>query len=179
MMLEAVRELQAMRVPGGDAPWRLEAAAASPAMAELMRELARTNAECRITVGQAHSLMQRASAGMVASGTATLEAAFFGMPLTIIYKVAWLTWIVGKLLVKVDFLGMPNILVGREIAREFLQESAEPRAIAAEMYRLLTDCAARTEMERDLRIARDALGQPGAGSRAANAIAAELLPTPS
>jgi lipid-A-disaccharide synthase len=53
------------------------------------------------------------------------------MPMTILYKTAWLTWAVGKRLVRVEFLGMPNILAGREIAREFLQEAAVPETIAA------------------------------------------------
>src|SRR4051812_45072590 len=106
---------------------RFEAAAATPALAELMLEHLEAHspdeALCDIHVGGSRELMQRAGAGMVASGTATLEAAFFGLPFVILYRVAWLTWIVGKRLVKVPFLGMPNILAGREIVREFLQDA--------------------------------------------------------
>jgi len=109
--------------------------------------------------------MQRAAAGLVASGTATLEAAYFGMPLAILYKVAWLTWVVGKRLVRVPFLGMPNILAGREIAREFLQEAAEPKAIAAEVRRLL-----REPNSAELAEVTAKLGGGGAAERAAEAI---------
>ncbi len=111
--------------------------------------------------------MTRAAAGMVASGTATLESAFFGMPLVILYKVAWLTWIVAKQLVKVDFIGMPNLLAGREIAREFLQKAAQPEQIAREMLRLINHPDARDQMERDLAGVIAMLGQTGAASRAA------------
>jgi lipid-A-disaccharide synthase len=106
---------------------RFEAAAASPALATLMREqlagAGLDEAFCIVGQRNSHALMQTAAAGMVASGTATLEAAYFGLPLVILYRVAWLTWAIGKRLVRVPFLGMPNILAGREIAREFLQET--------------------------------------------------------
>ena len=118
--------------------------------------------------------MQRATAGIVCSGTATLEAAFFGLPLCIVYKVAALTWIVGKRLVKVPFLGMPNVLAGREIAREFLQGEATPEALADETLRLLADPAARAQLQRDLAAVITQLGDHGAAERAADAILGEL-----
>lgn len=173
IMLQAAQEMQR-----SDSALRFEAAAASESAAQKMHAiLAESGLEetwCPITLRSSHMLMQRASAGMVASGTATLEAAFFGMPLVILYRVAWLTWVIGKRLVKIEFLGMPNILAGREIAREFLQEAAEPRAIAEEMHRLLRDPAARDSIERNLAGVIAQLGAPGAGSRAARAIAEEL-----
>jgi lipid-A-disaccharide synthase len=129
---------------------------------------------CEIRVGGAHELMQRATAGMVASGTATMEAAYFRLPFVLIYKVAWLTWVVGKRLVRVPFLGMANILAGREIVREFLQEAAEPVAIADEMLRLLNDPQARQTQVRELDAVIAQLGEHGAASRAADAILDEM-----
>ena len=120
--------------------------------------------------------MQRAGAGMVCSGTATLEAAFFGLPLCIVYKVAALTWIIGKRLVKVPFLGMPNVLAGREIAREFLQGDATPEALADETLRLIADPAARAQLQRDLAAVIIQLGDHGAAHRAAAAILDALAP---
>jgi lipid-A-disaccharide synthase len=152
--------------------------AASTAIAEQMRELlnaAGLDEEfCSIGLQNSHELMQRAAAGMVASGTATLEAAFFGLPLAILYKVAWLTWVLGRQVVRVPFLGMPNILAGKEIAREFLQTAAEPDAIAAEMLRLLDTPGAREQLQRDLADVISQLGSHGAGRRAAQAVAEEL-----
>ncbi len=173
VMLRAARDMQC-----ADSSLIFEAAAASEPAAESMRAILREQQLdenwCKITLHGSHTLMQRASAGMVASGTATLEAAFFGMPLVILYRVAWLTWVIGKRLVKIDFLGMPNILAGREIAREFLQDDAEPCAIAAEMLRLLNDPSARATIAHDLASVIALLGAPGAGSRAATVIASEL-----
>ncbi len=157
---------------------RFEAAAASHQLADQMLAMLQRVGEdvefCAIHVRSSHELMQRAAAGMVCSGTATLEAAFFGMPLVVIYKVAWLTWAVGKRLVKVPFLGMPNVLAGREIAREFLQQAAQSEPIADEMLRLLANDDARHRLERELAEVVAQLGEEGAAERAAVAICKEL-----
>jgi len=131
---------------------------------------------CRVTVRTSHELMQRAIAGMVCSGTATLEAAFFGLPLCIVYKVAWLTWVVGKQLVKVPYLGMPNVLANREIAREFLQGAATPQALADETLRLVANEEQREALQRDLAAVVSGLGDQGAARRAADAILEQLSP---
>ncbi|MHA3774995.1 lipid-A-disaccharide synthase [Verrucomicrobiota bacterium sgz303538] len=173
VMLEAAQQIRTTRKDV-----RFETSAASPALAEQMRALLRDagmNEEfCRITLRNSHELMQRAGAGMVASGTATLEAAYFGLPLVILYRVAWLTWVVGKRLVRVPFLGMPNILAGREIAREFLQDAAHPEAIAKEVLRLLDEPGARERIQHELAGVIAQLGASGAGTRAAEAVAQEL-----
>lgn len=173
VMIAAARELR-QHHPG----LRFEAAAASEKVAELMRGLLRDAAAeelgCTVAVRTSHSLMQRAGVGMVTSGTATLEAAYFGLPMVILYKVAWLTWVIGKRLVKVPFLGMPNLLAGREIAREFLQESAQPRPIAEELLRLLGDESARQKLQQELAAVITQLGETGAGKRAAFHISNEL-----
>ena len=157
---------------------RFEAAAASHQLADRMlatiEQLGESADFCHVTVRASHELMQRATAGIVCSGTATLEAAFFGLPLCIVYKVAALTWIVGKQLVKVPFLGMPNVLAGREIAREFLQGDATPVALADETLRLVTDTAAREKLQRELAAVITQLGDHGAAHRAAEAILHEL-----
>jgi lipid-A-disaccharide synthase len=155
---------------------RFAAAAASETLASEMR--AHAGAACEVRVGAAHDIMQRAAAGMVCSGTATLEAAYFGLPMVILYKVAWLTWIVGKQLVRVPFLGMPNILAGREIVREFLQDAAQPEPIAAEMLRLAGHPEVRASVQRELASVIAQLGQPGAGAQAAQCILRTLLPSP-
>ena len=157
---------------------RFETSAASEALAAEMRAaLAAAGLDetfCAVRIGTAHELMQRAIAGMVCSGTATLEAAYFGLPMVILYKVAWLTWVVGKRLVKVEFLGMPNLLAGREIVREYLQEAARPEPIATEILRLVNDPAGRAQVQRELASVIEKLGSSGAGTRAARCIATTL-----
>lgn len=158
---------------------RFAAAAASPEMQALMQEVLVAEGqglECQLTLRNAHDLMQTACAGMVASGTATLEASFFRLPYVLIYKAAWLTFFVGRRLVKVEWLGIVNILAAKEVVREFLQENAQPEAIAQEVLRLLNDQAARDQLlaATDRVVAQ--LGEPGASDRAATAILNLLRP---
>jgi lipid-A-disaccharide synthase len=158
---------------------RFEVAAATPTLAEtITAHTSKSPLQGRITVttGTAHTLMQTAAAGMVSSGTATLESVFFGLPMAILYKVTWLNWIIGKLVVKVRFLGMPNILAGREIAREFLQNRCRSDLVANELQRLLTDRTACAEQQTAYREVVGKMGERGAAQRAAAAIAAHLLP---
>lgn len=168
-MLETARLLQAA-LPSV----KFVAAAASPALEAEMKAMA--GGLCDVQLGTAHTLMQRAGAGMVCSGTATLEAAYFGLPMVLLYKVAWLTWVVGKRLVKVPFLGMPNILADREVVPEFLQDDARPERIAPVVQALLTDSARRTTQQAELAAVISRLGEPGAGIRAARCIAHLLSP---
>jgi lipid-A-disaccharide synthase len=167
--LRAARELRRRRPTT-----RFLAAAASEKVARLMADILSEEdldaTFCPIRERSAHMLMQQATAGMVASGTATLEAAYFGLPMIIVYKVAWLTWIVGKALVKVPFLGMPNLLAGREIAREFLQSAAQPVPMAVELERLLNSTQAASDATRNLANVISGLGRSGAADRAAEAI---------
>ncbi|MEO6739385.1 MAG: lipid-A-disaccharide synthase [Chthoniobacteraceae bacterium] len=171
IMIEAAKRLRQSRPA-----LRFEAAAARESLAEEMREMLSVHGcdgqFCAITLRTAHDLMQRAGAGMVCSGTATLESTFFGLPMVILYKVAWLTWIVGKRLVKIPWLGLPNVLAGREIVREFLQDAAQPEPIAAEILRLLEDTSAREEQQRAQAEVIASLGERGAAKRAALAILA-------
>ena len=155
---------------------RIEAAAASPHMHERMREIAARYPaiECQITLKTSHELMQRATAGIVCSGTATLEAAYFGLPFALLYKAAWFTFFIGRRLVKVKWLGMPNILADREVVKEFLQEDAQPPLIAAEVAHLLDSPPARTTLQQSLHEVITRLGAPGASHRAAEAILSEV-----
>ena len=109
---------------------------------------------------------------MVASGTATVEAASLGMPLVIVYKVAPLTYWVGRAVVRVPFLGMINLLAEREIAREFLQGAARPgghRRGNAAPARRRTARRARGNWP-IWRKSCERLGGGGAAERAADAI---------
>src|SRR5437879_11433432 len=76
-----------------------------------------------IKVGETAAIMQRAFAGIVASGSATLEAAYFQLPFVLIYKVAWPTYLAGRLVVKVKYLGMPNVLADKEVVPELDRKS--------------------------------------------------------
>ncbi|HWL54712.1 MAG TPA: lipid-A-disaccharide synthase [Chthoniobacteraceae bacterium] len=156
---------------------RFEVAAASDALAQEIRSLAaaagfagESAGALTVRTGGSHDLMQQAAVGMVASGTATVESAYFGLPFLLVYRVAPLTWSVGKALVKVPFLGMVNILAGEAIVPEFLQNDATPDAIARTATALLTDTERRDRQTARFREIIAGLGEGGAGARAAEAI---------
>ena len=127
-----------------------------------------------IKVGQTAEIMQRAFVGIVASGSATLEAAYFRMPFALIYKVAWPTYFAGRLLVKVKYLGMPNVLADKQVVPEFIQHRARSNDLAEAILRLLDDPVARQQMIWEFDKIAAMLGQSGASERAAKAILAEI-----
>ena len=120
-----------------------------------------------VEVGQAHELMQRATLAITASGTATMECAFYGCPMIVVYKVNWLTYLIGRMVVKVNWLAMPNVIAGCEIVPEFIQHDAKPERIAAVAGDLLSNAASRGQMQGELRKIVESLGGAGASQRAA------------
>jgi lipid-A-disaccharide synthase len=156
---------------------RFEVAAASETLArEIKRVVVSSTLRERISVVTADSsgTMQRAFAGIVASGTATLEAAYFRLPFVLVYKVSWPTYFAARLLMRTPFLGMPNVLAGREIVPEFLQRKARPAAIATWVLQLINDVAKREQMISGFDAIIDKLGETGASAKAAGAILREL-----
>jgi lipid-A-disaccharide synthase len=106
---------------------------------------------------------------LVSSGTATLETAYFQVPLVIVYKVGNLTWHLGKRLVKLERVGLPNIVAGKKIATELLQTDFTPDNAVREISSLL-EKEKNEEKRRDLSVVREKLGEPGASERAAQHI---------
>ncbi len=162
---------------------RFEAAATSESHAAWMCE---KDSDIRVQVGTAHDLMQRATVGIVCSGTATLEAAFFGLPYCLVYKIAWLTFEIGRRLVDVNGLGIINILnnyrlnppedprlparPAPHIVREFIQNAATPAALAAEILRLLQSTEEREALSKKLLEITASLDAVGASERAADTL---------
>ena len=155
---------------------RFEASAASEKLRVLMREMidvAQLPESCVITLetGNSHSLMQRATCGVLASGTATLEAAVFGLPYCLVYKVAWPTYVLGKMLVKVDYIGLVNIVAGEKLVDELIQAEADPGHLETCLTQLMHDEEGRLELSQKLLDTAAKLGEPGAHDRAASEIA--------
>lgn len=148
------------------------ASAASENLAAAMRAMLTVSpvADLTIETGTVQSLMQRVACGAVASGTATLEAAIHELPHCLIYKVNPGTYLAGRVLIRVPFLGIVNILAGREVVRELLQGNCTGRKIAAELLRLSDARAARAALAAELRSIVDGLAGDGAYGRAAAAI---------
>ena len=169
VMIEAAHQLLQL-----NPTLRFRVAAASQELAREMSEQLADRKAIEITVGQTATIMQRAFVGIVASGTATLEAAYFGMPFVLIYKVAWPTYVAARLVVNVDFLGMPNLLAAKEIVPEFIQHEAKPDAIVKAVRLLMEDATARDRMISDFDAIIGKLGGAGASERAAQAILEEM-----
>jgi lipid-A-disaccharide synthase len=169
VMIEAARQLLQL-----NSTLHFQVAAASEELAREISEQLADRQAIEITVGQTATIMQRAFVGMVASGSATLEAAYFGMPFVLIYKVAWPTYVAARLVVNVDFLGMPNLLAAKEVVPEFIQHEAKPDTIVKAVRLLMEDSPARDRMISDFDIIISKLGGTGANERAAQAILEEL-----
>jgi len=167
----------ATEIAGQRSETRFEVAAASEPLAREIRNSlagAPLQERFRIVTADSSGTMQRAFAGMVASGTATLEAAYFRLPFVLVYKVSWPTYFAARLLMRVPFLGMPNVLAGREIVPEFLQHEARPKAISHSVLQLVNDSARREQMITEFDAIIEKLGESGASAKAARAILAEL-----
>jgi lipid-A-disaccharide synthase len=107
---------------------------------------------------------------IVATGTATLEAAVLGIPMVAVYRLPWLSWLIAKRIVSVRYAALPNILADAEIVPEYLQQRMTPNAIAPAVAALLDDPQRRTAMRAALREVATALGTPGAATRAAREV---------
>ena len=169
VMMEAARRLLQL-----NPTLRFQVAAASEELAREMNEQLADRHAIEINVGQSAIIMQHAFVGIVASGSATLEAAYFRMPFVLIYKVAWATYVAARLVVNVDFLGMPNLLAAKEVVPEFIQHQAKPDAIVKAVRLLMKESPARNRMISDFDAIIDKLGGAGASERAARAILEEL-----
>ena len=107
---------------------------------------------------------------IIASGTATLEAAILGVPMIIIYKVNWLEEAIAKMVLKTKFIGLPNIVAGRQIVVELLQERANPLAISKVTLSWLNKKESLESIKLELSKVRENLGETGAVRRAAQAV---------
>ncbi|MBI5016721.1 MAG: lipid-A-disaccharide synthase [Deltaproteobacteria bacterium] len=140
--------------------------------AVLDRFLSATDLPLEVLDGRAQEVMERSRLCLVASGTATLECATVGTPMVVVYRVSPLTYALGRLLVRVPFIALPNLIAGRRVVPELVQTGPEALAAAAEP--LLADGPGRDEVLRGLAEVRGLLGAPGASGRAAARLAARL-----
>lgn len=110
-----------------------------------------------ITVGRTRDVLSQSRAAFVTSGTAVLETALMRCPMIIVYKVNWLTYIAGRMLVKIKHLGIVNVIAGRTVCPEFIQHEAVPDAMAKAMEALIYDSPARRKMLADYEEIADTL----------------------
>ena len=123
-----------------------------------------------LVTGRTHAVLGAATLSLVTSGTATVESTLLGTPMVVVYRVSPITYALGRWMVRVPHAAMPNLIAGREVVPELIQDRLTPERLAHEALALLEDAGRSEGMRRDLADVRDRLGSPGASARAAEAV---------
>ena len=153
---------------------RLRMVLPSDEMLALARRHIPTGIEIDLQVGGLAKALGQASIAIASSGTVTMECAWFRVPTVVLYKTSPLTHALGRALLKVPHLAMPNLLAGEELFPEFIQSAANADNLAEASLRLLRDKAERTRILNGLDQVAAQLGEPGAATRAAQAVLGTL-----
>jgi lipid-A-disaccharide synthase len=114
-----------------------------------------------------YNVANAVDAVLTVSGTVTLQVALVGTPLLLIYRVAPLTYAIARHLIKVPFVGLPNIIAGQEVAREFVQEAADPQVLGAELNAILADPLHAAALRQGLKMVKEKIGPGGCSQRVA------------
>lgn len=129
-----------------------------------------SNLTLRIADAETDDVLNAADAVITASGTATVQTALHGKPMVVLYKLSPLTYRLGIRLAQVDMYAMVNLIAGRRVVVELIQDACTPEAVADEAVRLISDREYRDAMIGALEDVRRQLGGPGASDRAADAV---------
>ncbi len=132
-------------------------------------------ADIIVEAGGLAEAMVQATLAIASTGTVTMECAAAGLPVVALYKTSWFNYPFAKLLAKVEYVAMPNILANQPVFPEFIQAAATPSSIAAAALELLNDGQRRKEIRGKLSEIVASLGAPGASRRAAAAIVSLLV----
>ena len=165
VLLQAVR--RARQTSGA---LRVIVSCASTAPVEWMRVTLQAhgfNPDTELSDAPARELMQRVRASLVASGTATLEAALARRPFAVFYRTGRLNYAVARRLVHVPHVALVNLVAGREVVREYVQGALDVAALAREIDVLLHDATERQRIVGELDVVRARLGTAGASQRVA------------
>jgi lipid-A-disaccharide synthase len=119
---------------------------------------------------QHYNAIVNSDIALVASGTATLETGILNTPMLIVYKVSFLTWAYAKIIIKIPYIGLVNVVVGKKLVPEFVQFGAKPNLIAKEALSLLEDKEKYNKVKQELSQIKTHLGLPGASRRTAEII---------
>jgi len=141
-------------------------AAVSTQQKEFYSVLAGTN-EVKYLFGKTYDLLEQSTAALVTSGTATLETALFGIPEVVCYKGGAISFQIAKMLVKVDYISLVNLIMGKEVVRELIQNEFNEASVRTELDKLLNQPAYRNAMTASLNELRNKLGGEGASKKTA------------
>ncbi|MDB6027607.1 MAG: Lipid-A-disaccharide synthase [Verrucomicrobiales bacterium] len=166
VMLKAARQIAAQEKNA-----RFEIVLPTENLTDLARKLG-TDTLVNLTMrpGDITESLSHAAVAIASTGTVTLECAYFGVPTIAIYKTSWSTYQIGKRIIKVRYLAMPNLLANKTVFPEFIQGEATAEKISTEALDLLNNPARRKAIKEQLKTVMASLGGPGASERAASAI---------
>lgn len=130
--------------------------------------LSRASVPVAIVEGNTYNMLHACDLAWTASGTATLETALMLKPMVIVYRVSWITYALARLLVRVDHIGMVNIIAGETVVPELIQSDVTADRIVRESRAILQDSELRRRITDKLAVVRQKLGSPGAADRVAD-----------
>ena len=140
----------------------------------LLFQMKNVSVPVKVVEGFTYDVMNLCELLITASGTATLEGAILGKPMIIIYKVSFPSYWIGRALIRVDHIGLVNLVADKEIAPELIQKDVNPQRIADEAFRILRDPLLSRKMSESMGKMRQKLGEPGAAQRAARIVTSLL-----
>jgi lipid-A-disaccharide synthase len=147
--------------------YQLLLAAAPSVDMQLYRSLIPTDSSIRIVSDDTYGVLSHSEAAIISSGTASLEAALIGTPQVVCYGFNRITYLIARLLVRVKYISLANLILDKFIFKEFVQDEASPKMIFDEVSRLLTDKEYRSTMKSDYTALREVLGGSGASCKIA------------
>jgi lipid-A-disaccharide synthase len=162
----------AARLIGRDVPGAQFVVARAPHLDDSLFHTVGNDAGARFTIveGDTDTVLASADVALTASGTATVQAALHDTPMVVVYRMAPFSYQLARRVVKLDTIGMVNLIAGEKIVPELVQEAFTPEAVAREAISMLTDRDRAARIRAGLATVRSRLGGPGASRRAAEAI---------
>ncbi|MBI5476542.1 MAG: lipid-A-disaccharide synthase [Ignavibacteriales bacterium] len=137
---------------------------------EYVKSFVRDENNIKLIQHATYDVMKNSDIALVTSGTATLETAYYQTPMIVVYKTSWLTYLIGRLFVRIKFISLANIVAGEKIVPEILQSKVNPENLAYEVYRLLMNQVERKKMSSLMSVIRERLGDKGASRRVAETL---------
>jgi lipid-A-disaccharide synthase len=137
---------------------------------EYLRSFLRGQEYIKLIQHATYDIMKNADLAVVTSGTATLETGFYQTPMIVVYKTSWLSYFIIRMLIRIRSIGLVNIVAGKPVVPELIQQGLTPQKLAREALTLLRDPDRRAEMSRSLGVIREKLGTPGASARVVDAV---------
>jgi lipid-A-disaccharide synthase len=163
-----------VRLARGDKRIQFVLAAAPNLKPDFFATCARADIDIKLVQGATYDALSAADCAIVASGTATIEAALLGTPMAVVYRVSSLSAFILRRMIRTPFFSMVNLIAGRSVVPELIQDDFTPAAVEAQIRSLLDSPAAREEMKSNLSEVRAKLGPGGAIERTAD-IFAQML----